>query len=40
MGCAFNQELKDQGRLDEHHRDRLSTVDCRKKSTKVVDIII
>lgn len=40
MGCAFSQELKDHPKVDESRRNRLTTVDCRKRSTKVVDIIV
>lgn len=40
MGCAFAQELKDHAKQDSSRRDRLSTIDCRKLSTKVVDMIV
>lgn len=40
MGCAFTQELKDQMKNESHRRNRLSTLDCRRLSTKVVDMIV
>lgn len=39
MGCSFSPEEKE-GKSDEGRRGRLSTVDCRKKSTKVLDVIL
>ena len=39
MGCSFSPEDKE-AKIDEGRRGRLSTVDCRKKSTKVLDVIL
>ena len=40
MGCAFTEELKEHPKSDASRRNRLETVDCRKMSTKVVDMIV
>lgn len=42
MGCAFSENSKDQNnpKVDSNRRNRLSTIDCRRLSTKVVDMII
>jgi hypothetical protein len=39
MGCSFSPEDRE-NRCDDGRRGRLSTVDCRRKSTKVVDAIL
>jgi hypothetical protein len=40
MGCAFTPEARDNSRVDDGRRGRLTTIDCRRRSTKVVDIIL
>jgi len=40
MGCVVGKDELDKPRMDDDRRGRLSTVDCRRQSTKVVDIIL
>ena len=40
MGCAFTGDLKQQQKQEGARRNRLHTIDCRKLSTKVVDMIV
>jgi hypothetical protein len=39
MGCVMTKDDLDKAAADDGRRNRLSTVDCRRQSTKVVDII-
>lgn len=40
MGCTFSPEERDLIKLEDGRRGRLPTLDCRKRSTKVMDIIL
>lgn len=40
MGCAFTGDLKEPNKLEGPRRNKLATIDCRRLSTKVVDIIV
>jgi hypothetical protein len=40
MGCAFTGDIKQSKMKEDGRRDRLGTLDCRKKSTRVIDNIV
>ena len=40
MGCAFTGDVKQAKMKEDGRRNRLGTVDCRKRSTRVIDIIV
>ncbi len=40
MGCAFDTDVKNIKGKQDNRRNRLGTIDCRKRSTKVIDLIV